>query len=264
MSQGARVFAAQRYRLSTLTVPSDLLVMVVSGRKMLQAPGRSITADQGQSVLIARGTQWDVVNDRHGQRQYEAWVLAFDDALVREFKQQVGEHGHTVHAAEVIAHDGDLLEALQRTLPTPHRTSAALLRHRSMEVLLMLAEKGWRFAPTQELSWTERIQRMVSQRPDADWNVSAIAQAFHLSESSLRRRLYDSQQTLAALVRDARLQVAVGLLQTTELSVGEVAQRCGWTSHSRFTAAFQERWGVAPSVVRARMKESAQVLTDLG
>ena len=128
----------------------------------------------------------------------------------------------------------------------------------------MLAEKGWRFAPTQELSWIERIQRLVSQRPDANWNVADIAKAFHLSESSLRRRLQESQQTLATVVRDARLQVAVGLLQTSELSVGEVAQRCGWASHSRFTAAFQERWGVAPSVVRARMKENAQNLTDQG
>ena len=86
--------------------------------------------------------------------------------------------------------------------------------------------------------------------------------AFHMSESSLRRRLQDGQQTLAALVRDARLQVALGMLQTSALSVGEVAQCCGWASHSRFTAAFQQRWGVSPSVVRARMKESAQELTD--
>jgi transcriptional regulator GlxA family with amidase domain len=54
------------------------------------------------------------------------------------------------------------------------------------------------------------------------------------------------------------------MLQTSDLSVGEVAQHCGWESHSRFTAAFQQRWGVAPSVVRARMKESAQDLTDKG
>lgn len=128
----------------------------------------------------------------------------------------------------------------------------------------MLAEKGWCFAPAQAMSWAERIQRMVCQRPGEAWTVAAVANAFHMSESSLRRRLVDSQQTLAALVREARLQVALGMLQTTDMSIGEVAQCCGWASHSRFTAAFQQRWNVPPSVVRARMKEDAQDLTDLG
>lgn len=59
MSPGARVFAAQRYRLSTLTVPSDLLVAVVAGRKVLHASGQAITVQQRQGVMIARGTQWD-------------------------------------------------------------------------------------------------------------------------------------------------------------------------------------------------------------
>lgn len=80
---GARIFAAQRYRLSTLTVPSDLIVAVTAGRKELHTPSRSITAGQSQAVLIARGTQWDVVNDPYGQQQYEALVLGFDGMRVQ-------------------------------------------------------------------------------------------------------------------------------------------------------------------------------------
>ena len=264
MSQGARVFAAQRYRLSTLTVPSDLLIAVVAGRKMLHASGRTVTVQQGQAILIARGTRWDVVNDPHGQRQYEAWVLTFDDDLVREFKLPADGRSQTVSSAQVVRLDDDLLSALRRTLPAERSVSSALQRHRSLEVMLMLAEKGWRYAPTQDVSWPERIQRMVSQRPEQNWSVASLAAAFCMSESSLRRRLASSQFTLAELVRDSRLQVALGMLQTTGMTVGEVAQQCGWTSHSRFTAAFQQRWSVAPSVVRARMKESAQDMTGQG
>ena len=265
MPHGARIFAAQRYRLSTLTVPSNLIVAVMTGRKELHTPYRSITAHQGQAVVIARGTQWDVVNDPHGQRQYEAWVLGFDDALVREFHERaLAGMAPGISSAQVIALDEALVEALQRTLPGKHTPSAAVMKHRSLEALLLLAEKGCHFAPPQTLSWTERIQRLIGQRIEADWNVRAMAHAFHMSESTLRRRLADSGTTLAAIVREVRLQTALGMLQTCDLSVGEVAQRCGWQSHSRFTAAFQQRWGVAPSVVRARMKESAQDLADPG
>lgn len=264
MPQSARVFAAQRYRLSTLTVPSDLLVAVVAGRKVLHGSGRTVTAHQGQAVLIARGTQWDVVNDPYGQRQYEAWVLPFDNDLGREFTSPMAERTKTVGSAQVLKLEDDLLSALQRTLPNERSVSSALQRHRSLEVMLMLAEKGWCFAQAQEISWTERIQWMVSQHPAQNWTVESLADAFCMSESSLRRRLTGSRLTLAELVRDARLQVALGMLQTSDMSVGEVAQLCGWASHSRFTAAFQQRWNVVPSVVRARMKESAQNLTDQG
>lgn len=42
----------------------------------------------------------------------------------------------------------------------------------------------------------------------------------------------------------------MGLLQTTGLQVSEIAGRCGYESHSRFSAAFRERFGFAPSHLR--------------
>jgi transcriptional regulator GlxA family with amidase domain len=133
-----------------------------------------------------------------------------------------------------------------------------------MEVLLLPGQRGCRFVAPDEISWTDRIRRLVAQRPHADWDVPTLATAFNLSESTLRRRLEGSGITLAALVREVRLETALGMLQTTRLPIGDVALHCGWQSHSRFTVAFQERWGVAPSVVRARLKEDAQSLKEVG
>ncbi len=264
---GARVVAAERYRLTTVTVRDDSLSLILQGVKGLHTASTTLTAGRDQGVMIARGTQWDVVNDPRGQGQYEALVLAFDDAMVREFNRlHPLDATAVVASAQVVPIDAELREAVLRTLPPVQagRMSRPLLHHRTMEVLLHLVERGYRFAPTQELSWSDRIRRLVSQRPHAEWTVPALAEAFHMSESSLRRRMDSGGATLAALVREVRLETALGLLQTTSLPVGEVAQRCGWESHSRFSAVFQERWGVTPSVVRARMKESEQALTEIG
>ena len=252
MSPGVRIFAAQRYRLSTLTLRSDALILVLRGRKSLHAPGQRFDAGPGQAVLIARGSQWDVVNDPRGQGRYEALVLAFDDDMVRDTEALAHTKETAAMAgARVVAVDDELDGAVRRCLPATNATlSDALLRHRAKEVLLLLAERGHRLVSTLGLDWGERVRRLVSQRPDVDWNVAALADAYHLSESTLRRRLQSEDLSLAALVREVRLETALGLLQTSTLSVGEVAQRCGWASHSRFSAAFRERWGVPPSVVR--------------
>lgn len=267
LQHGARIIAAQRYRIRTLTVRDDLFVAVLKGRKILQTADNAWHAGHQQGVLVAQGTQWDVINDPDTEQHYEALALSFSDTLISEFSASaMADAGATIKSAQTVTVDEELLEAIQRTLPpaSGRKVSTPLLHHRIMEVLMLLAERGRRFEPGHALSWPDKVRRLVAQRPHGDWNVAVLADLFHLSESTLRRRLESSGTTLAALVREVRLETALSMLQTTEWPVGEVAQRCGWDSHSRFTAIFQQRWGVAPSVVRARMKENGQVLTEAG
>ena len=264
-AHGARVVATQVYTLKTLTIRDDAFIAVLGGRKTLHAPHARLSADVQQGVMLARGTQWDVTNDPAGRREYAALAIAFPAELIRECHALEAAAGlPEVDAAQVLAVDEELLAAVQRTLPpvAARPLAGALLRHRVLEVLILLAQRGHRFAPAESLPWPERVRRLVAQRLHADWDVATLATAFHVSESTLRRRLEGCGTTLAALVRDIRLETALGLLQTTRLPVGEVAARCGWKSHSRFTVAFQERWGVPPSVVRARLKDDAQDLTE--
>ena len=51
-------------------------------------------------------------------------------------------------------------------------------------------------------------------------------------------------------MREARLLTAMALLQGSDLQVSEIAVRCGYQSHSRFTAAFRQRFGYAPTHLR--------------
>ena len=258
---GARVVAHHSYRLRTLTVHSDALVVVLRGTKQLMSPTQTLTIPAGQAVMMAAGTTWDVINDPNGHTRYEALLVAFEPEWVQSLSGlDWPRPPHTISHARVQHTGATLLEAVQRTLD--HSASAPVLRHRMQEVLLLLAEQGWTYAPRQGRPWPDRVRQLVAQRPYADWSAYALAAAFHVSESTLRRRLDDAHQPLATLVRHTRLEVALGLLQTTSLSVGEVAQRCGWASHSRFSAAFQVRWGVAPRLVRGGQPSSQHTLDD--
>lgn len=263
----ARVVATSAYTLKTLSVRADIFVAVCHGSKQLHMPGTTLHAGTRQGVALACGTQWDVTNDPQGGREYQAIALAFPDELLRELAAAEGYMSVPVtHSAHVLPLDEELFAAMQRTLPpaSTQPMSGLLLRHRIMEVLLLLAQRGVRFAGQDEVSWADKVRRLVGKRPHADWDVPTLAAAFHMSESTLRRRLDGTGTTLAALVKEVRLELALNMLQTTRLSIGEVAQLCGWQSHSRFTATFQERWGVTPSVVRAKLKDDAQALTGMG
>ncbi len=266
---GSRVVAHHSYRLRTLTVHNDALVVVLRGTKQLMSPTQTLTIPAGQAVMMAAGTTWDVVNDPNGHSRYEALLLTFEPEWVQATSGlDWPQPRHTIGHARVLHTDELLREAVQRTLG--QAVSARLLQHRIQEVLLWLAERGWSYAPRHGRPWPDRVRQLVAQRPDADWSAPALAAVFHTSESTLRRRLEDAHLPLATLVRDTRLEVALGLLQTTSLSVGDVAQRCGWASHSRFSAAFQARWGVSPRLVRGpstpahTLADLAQTLTESG
>lgn len=242
------------HRVRTLTVRDDALVWVRKGCKtLLGAEGpRGVTA--GQVVVLARGSCWDVINDPRPDGCYEAHILQFGDAALSRFAARHGGNFPLapLRGGQVLNPAGGLADCLARTLDglAEPGLSPALRQHRVEEVLLMLAEAGCVLQPRGAPDWPERVRRLILGRPHAVWTVEAIAEACQVSASTLRRRLAERGLSCAALVRELRLELGLGLLQTTGLPVGEIAARCGYDSHSRFTAAFRARFGFAPSRLR--------------
>lgn len=257
-AQLIRISSSARHHVRTLSIRQDLLVVVRRGRKALIAPAGTLDVAKGEVALLARGTQWDVLNDPAEESRYEALALAFDDEPLRAVAASLPAGQGELSAAAVLAPDAELNEVIERAaagLESP-TLSPLLRRHRVIELLLLLGERGIRFKPVEQLSWEERIRRLIAQRPEADWSVERLAETFHTSASTLRRRIEGDGFTLAGLVREVRLETALVLLQSTQRSINEIALHCGWESHSRFSAAFQARWGFAPSVMRQRLAQN--------
>ena len=58
--------------------------------------------------------------------------------------------------------------------------------------------------------------------------------------------------TIAAHMKQHRMELAAGLLLKTQNDIASVAQAVGYESHSRFTAAFKEAYGELPTEYRRR------------
>ncbi|MFY1021845.1 helix-turn-helix transcriptional regulator [Ectopseudomonas khazarica] len=264
-AQVIRIASSARHRVRTLSIREDLLVLVRRGRKALIAPTGTLSVSKNEVAVLARGTQWDVLNDPADESCYEALALAFSDEPVRAVAAILPPVRDELSAARTMDLDGELSEVIERTaLALEAATVSPLLqRHRVIELLLVLGERGVRLKPVEQISWAERIRRLIALRPEEDWRIERLAEVFHTSASTLRRRLAGSGFTLAGLVREVRLETALVLLQSTQRSINDIALHCGWESHSRFSAAFQARWGFAPSVMRQRLAQNGAHLERL-
>ncbi|MFZ6750197.1 helix-turn-helix transcriptional regulator [Undibacterium sp. Ren11W] len=253
-----------QHRVRTSMVRDDMLGYIVSGSKRLLRPGVSAQYKTGEFFLIARGTLWDMVNDTAPQGAYVAHVILLTPALIELFHEGFAQFSvlEPVQACAKIAQDTSLQEAYARAFESLRNPdiSSALSQHRLLELLLMLAEQGLVFSPASGLSWADRVRRMVAQRPHDAWTVNQLATSFNLSASTLRRRLDSEGSTVSDCVREVRLETALLLLQTTMLPVSDIAYRSGYASHSRFSAAFRERFGFTPSHLRPAMNSGAQHL----
>ena len=105
---------------------------------------------------------------------------------------------------------------------------------------------------TRESAFISRFKKVVEDRmTDSELSVETIGSELGLS----RVQLYRKVKALTGcspvdLLRKARLNKAHQLLQTTDLSVSEIAYQVGFTSPSYFTKCYKDEYGKVPGDTR--------------
>jgi YesN/AraC family two-component response regulator len=105
---------------------------------------------------------------------------------------------------------------------------------------------------------TRTMQLIENRYIESTLQVSAVAQDLGVSTEHLCRVLKrHTGLTFVTLLRRTRVRAACRLLQTTTLSMKEIAGQAGFSSASRFDRDFKTVCGVSPSAYRARFWRQA-------
>lgn len=103
---------------------------------------------------------------------------------------------------------------------------------------------------------TKTMSAITEQLEDNHVNVDELASTLAMSTSQFRRRLSAiTGETPQGYITNIRMQKARYLLDTqAELSIFEVALRCGYDDQSSFTRAFKRFFGITPSDYLAKKR----------
>lgn len=148
-----------------------------------------------------------------------------------------------------------MLEEERRPSPASSVMLSALMR----EALILLFRR-LSTDPEWPLPWLAPLDdprladalRLMLEHPERDHSVESLAEAASMSRTAFAsafREHYD--QGPMSYLREMRLQRAVGLLRSTDLTVDEVAARVGYASRSQFSRLFRTRFGVTPAAYRS-------------
>lgn len=95
------------------------------------------------------------------------------------------------------------------------------------------------------------VRKRLRQVPPAAWSAfDDLAAQMRMSPSTLRHRLHAEGQNYAAIRDEIRRDLAIEMLQTTALGVGEIATRLGFSEPSAFHRAFRKWTARSPAAFR--------------
>ena len=93
-----------------------------------------------------------------------------------------------------------------------------------------------------------------------DLRIDRICDAIHVSKYYFCRKFKQSTGlTVMNYILKTRIISAKNLMETTNLTIGQISQRCGFSSQSYFCRVFKEECGMTP--LQFRDKPRMQIIT---
>lgn len=103
------------------------------------------------------------------------------------------------------------------------------------------------------------IREKLRNNPQNEWSIDGISEEFHVSKSHLQKsyKSYFGSSIIDDLIH-FRMDMAKNLLEETELSIREIAEKCGYSSYLYFTRQFKKVENITPSAYRELKNHNSQ------
>lgn len=137
------------------------------------------------------------------------------------------------------------------SFPAHYLSMKNVQTEKSMKAFLRSAPANFLVKYKNSDSLAAQIRRNLRSTLPVNWpDFASLAQQFHTSEATLRRRLEDEGQSYRAILNDLRRDIAVSLLTDTPQTVHEISNALGFSDPSAFHRAFKNWTGNPPSIYR--------------
>jgi AraC-like DNA-binding protein len=237
-----------------LNVPivKPLLIVVLSGSKHLGSSS-DLICQAGDFVVLSDNSSLTMRNIPEDE-EYLALLIEFEHDELNDFRSaysklpifENNKHHCYGKTTQVLA------ECLTQFVECVAWAPASVLTNRKKEILALLLSIGHTdiLSLSGHTKVSHQVHDMYNNTPEFDLPLDVICERVAMSESTLRRKLKTEGTSLQQIKDQARLGLGLHLLQTTQHSIGLIAEKCGYQSHTKFTARFKSRFGLTPSELR--------------
>jgi AraC-like DNA-binding protein len=272
------LFGKQVFERAVLKTPSTVhnpmpdeacLLFVSEGSITSYAEGERVTARANEGILMKCGTFLGKVLNEKPEGTYEAMAVHFyPDVLKKVFDSGLPSflqnHSSNDASSSLVKVEGDELytrffEGMVYYFAHPELVNDELIVLKLKEILLLLSN-------TQESSKLQEILSSLFAPQVYDFKQIVQAHLFDplsleelaficgLSLSTFKRNFQAIyQESPAKYIRVRRLEKSKELLQTTDLSISEIAFQMCFNDPAVFSKAYKNLYGKSPKAFRSEM-----------
>lgn len=254
--QEIRMYQSHEIHRVKLLMPA--LCRIRQGRKVVSWEGYCDIANNNQIILFPSGYEFGIANYPDAGF-YLAEMLYLPVELIQRFRlfyplttpREENTPGFCTRQNDELLYCWDQLKTAMQL-----KVSDQLLEHMAMGILLTIDQNNIShlFLSHSQDSLVHRCQNLLLANPGAHWTTQDVARYLFISVSTLRRRLAAEGASFQNLLDDVRLNNALAAIQSTPKPVSVVARENGYMCPSRFTARFQQRFGITPRALRRASK----------
>ena len=129
-------------------------------------------------------------------------------------------------------------------------TAQARLLHEMIEQVMDVACPQWR-SQAEQVQLIREIHDYLLTHMEQRITIEELTHLYPINPTTLKEVFKDVYGTsIAAHLKEHRMEKAAQLLRETDLPVAEVARQVGYESQSKFSAAFKEQYGQLPKEYR--------------
>lgn len=100
-------------------------------------------------------------------------------------------------------------------------------------------------------SQSEEIESYILNHLSEDLSAQTLSDMYHITKNSVYKIVKSATgQSLGAFIRACRIKRAQALLLQTDLSIAEIAEKCGLLDNNYFSYLFKKDCGMPPSAYR--------------
>ena len=166
--------------------------------------------------------------------------------MVEMSSPAVSHHLRVLKDSGLLSSRRDGREVYYRAADTPQ----SRLLHEMIEQVMDVACPQWR-EEAEQVKIIREIHDHLTEHMEQRVTIEELARQYLINPTTLKtvfKEVYGS--SLAAHMKEHRMEKAAALLRETDMSVAEIAGQVGYESQSKFTAAFKEQFGLLPTAYR--------------
>ena len=233
-------------RLLNVPITKPLLIVLLKGEKEL-GNNRELKCQSGDFIFLSDSPSVHMRNIPDEQ-EYCALLIEFDYQDFEGLQTNKLAYPTFCSGRTEPVLENTLLQFVQSVSWSPRQ----LWSSRKREILQILCHMGYKqvLSMLGKSQTSYRLLELFNVKGFGDASINDICDHLAMSESTLRRKLKAEGTSLQEIKDQARFGLGLHLLQTSHYAISLIAEKCGYTSQSRFSERFKERFGLTPTELK--------------